>query len=187
MWPNYHDFISLVNKKIIVFPRICMKKELSSQRREKLLFLSTTKATITSAKNQENERKVIKTTYYCHFENVRVCKPPNSVGWSFDLSLLHSSKVGLITVVYRPRFAEVSFFLFWKYNCLVAAIEKQHAFYHPFSLVMSHVYFLFNPNLLIWNIKMTCVCHNREIYPTYKFTPRLLHLTSKKKLVPCDK
>ena len=75
-----------------------MKKELSSQQREKLLFLSTTKATITSAKNQENERKVIKTTYYCHFENVRVCKPPNSVGWSFDLSLLHSSKVGLITV-----------------------------------------------------------------------------------------
>ena len=71
-----------------------MKKELSSQRREKLLFLSTTKATITSAENQENERQVIKTTYYCHFENIRVCKPPNGVGCSLDLSgWLHTSEV----------------------------------------------------------------------------------------------
>ena len=75
-----------------------MKKELSSQRREKLLFLSTSKATTTSAENQENERKVKKTTYYCPFKNIRVCKPPNDVDWSFDLSLLHSSKVGMITV-----------------------------------------------------------------------------------------
>ena len=71
-----------------------MKKELSSQRREKLLFLSTTKANITSAENQENERQVIKTTYYCHFENIRVCKPPNGVGCSLDLSgWLHTSEV----------------------------------------------------------------------------------------------
>ena len=37
-----------------------MKKELSSRWREKLLFLSTSKAAITSAENQESERRVIK-------------------------------------------------------------------------------------------------------------------------------
>jgi len=40
-----------------------MKKELSSRRREKLLFLSTSKASITSAENQENERRAIKPSY----------------------------------------------------------------------------------------------------------------------------
>ena len=76
-----------------------MKKELSSRWREKHLFLSTSKAAITSAENQENERKVIKPSYI----NVililfRVCKPRYGVGWSFDLSSLHISEVRLKTV-----------------------------------------------------------------------------------------
>ena len=74
-----------------------MKKELSSRWREKLLFLSTSKATITSAENQENERRVIK-PHFVILILFRVCKPRYGVGWSFDISSLHTSEVRLKTV-----------------------------------------------------------------------------------------
>ena len=75
-----------------------MKKELSSRWREKLLFLSTSKAAITSAENQESERRVIKSSYIAILILFRVCKPRYGVGWSFDISSLHTSEVRLKTV-----------------------------------------------------------------------------------------